>query len=220
METLPKTIQFFEPFIVVPKISVNKTSKKHKGIYILLSLFHIFIFLKMTMVKKYVNIPIINHSTCFDEYDDTTLSDIRFLAISILVSIIMPIDTSNTNYGKITFITPEEAFDDAETSAKFASGFSKGTSIADFQYNKALSQELMLTKCESNYVFVALGEEQLNLSVAKACAEVVSSFDLKCAVACVCNDGKKHKGIYILLSLFHIFIFCQYKIIPLYKTAY
>lgn len=104
-------------------------------------------------------------------------------------------DISTTNYGKITFITPEEVFDDTETSVKFAGGFSKGTSRADLQYNKELSQELMLTKCESNYVFIALGEEQLNLSVAKACVEVVSGFDLKCAVACVCNDDKKRKGI-------------------------
>lgn len=105
-------------------------------------------------------------------------------------------DTSSTNYGKITFITPEEVFDDPETSARFANGFSRGSGRTDLQYNKALAQELMLTKCESNYVFVALGEEQLNLSVAKACADVVSSFaELKCTVACVCNDNKKHKGI-------------------------
>ena len=103
-------------------------------------------------------------------------------------------DRSNTNYGKISFITPKEAFDDAETSAKFANGFRKGTRVADLDYNKKLTHELILTKSESNYIFIALGEDKLNLAVAKACAEVVSC-GLKCTVACVCNDDKKRKGI-------------------------
>ena len=101
-------------------------------------------------------------------------------------------DRSATQYGKIFFLTPAEVFDDEEDAKKYASGFSK----TNLRYNKALAKEIMHSKCESNYVFIALGDDKLNRSAAKACAEVVTADGLNCTVACVCKDNGQQKGFF------------------------
>lgn len=100
-------------------------------------------------------------------------------------------DLTETNYGKLVFINPEQAFDSQKEAKKFISGFSKTNN----RYNKEFAQELMLSKSDSSYVFIALGEDKLNLSVARACGEVASEFELSSTIAYVCSNNKKHKGI-------------------------
>lgn len=100
-------------------------------------------------------------------------------------------DTSDTNYGKITFVTPDEFFVSKSDKTKFSAGFRK----TDSEHNKQLAKKLMCTGKRAGFVFVSLGDEKTNLMVAKACASVAEEGDFKCNVACVCSDGKKRKGI-------------------------
>lgn len=95
-------------------------------------------------------------------------------------------DLSNTNYGKITFLTPGEVL-----RGKSDAGFAKD----DPKTNKELARKLMLGDNCSTYVFAALGDDELNCAVAKECAEIVREEKLRCTVACACSDNRRRKGI-------------------------
>ncbi len=96
-------------------------------------------------------------------------------------------DLSDTNYGKLTFITPDEVLKGKKNSAKFEK--------YDPRANKELARELMFKEKCSTYVFVALGDDELNCSVARVCADIVSEDKLRCTVSCACSDDKRRKGI-------------------------
>lgn len=99
-------------------------------------------------------------------------------------------DISTSNYGKIRFLSPEEACDDMN----FAKGFIKSDKAKDKKYNKKLAQEIIINKSEYNYLFISLGDEALNEMIAKACYEVVRDFDLNTTITYVNSNNKNTKG--------------------------
>lgn len=84
------------------------------------------------------------------------------------------------SYGSIRFVTKE-------------------LSTADEQTNFTLMQDLMIqdeSEEEQNrldYVFVALGDDRLNQSAAKACREAADTLECFCAVSYVCSDKQAEK---------------------------
>lgn len=103
-------------------------------------------------------------------------------------------DTSETKYGKIVFVSPE----DISNNPEYKKGFSKGNTNKDKKYNKKLAQELILGKITSNYVFVSLGDEELNEMVANTCYDVCSELESDITVTYVSSSAKKRKkkGLY------------------------
>lgn len=99
-------------------------------------------------------------------------------------------DISSSNYGKIRFVSPEEACNDLI----FAKGFVKSDKTTDKKYNKKLAQEIIFNKSEYNFLFISLGDEDLNEMIAKACYEVVSDFDLSTTITYVSSKNKNIKG--------------------------
>lgn len=103
-------------------------------------------------------------------------------------------DTSETKYGKIVFVSPEELSGNSD----YKKGFSKGKTNKDKKYNRMLTKELVLGKIESSYVFVSLGDEELNEIIAQVCRDVVSELESETTITYVSSSTgkKKNKGIY------------------------
>lgn len=96
-------------------------------------------------------------------------------------------DVSESRYGRLRFVSPEEACNDPS----FAKGFVKGEKVADKKYNKRLAQEIMINNSEHNYLFISLGDEDLNDMIAKTCRDV---FDSNTTIAFVSSKNKAAKG--------------------------
>ena len=98
-------------------------------------------------------------------------------------------DTSETKYGRIVFISPEEISNNPE----YKKGFSKGNTNKDKKHNKKLAQELILDKIESSYVFISLGDEELNEMVADTCYDIVSDLNIATTITYVSSSTRKRK---------------------------
>ncbi len=94
-------------------------------------------------------------------------------------------DTSETNYGKIVFVSPEEASGNTE----FSKGFIKGERNSDKKYNKALAQNIIQNNKGCNYLFISLGDEALNNIVADACNKAAKHSDVQATVAFVGEEN-------------------------------
>ncbi len=99
-------------------------------------------------------------------------------------------DTSETSYGKLVFASTEEV----SNNLKFVGGFKKAEKNIDKNYNKELAQEIILNNNDYNYLFISLGDEELNESVAKTCYEIVHEFNLNTTITFVSTISKSLKG--------------------------
>lgn len=84
------------------------------------------------------------------------------------------LDGSGDTYGNITFQVTELAQDDQKANAE-------------------ILQNIMCEHCgerHPHYVFIALGEDALNLAAARACRVAVDVFEVDCVVCCVCENGR------------------------------
>ncbi len=99
-------------------------------------------------------------------------------------------DNSETSYGKISFVSPEEV----SNNPSFVNGFRRIEKAADKKYNEDLAKEIVYNNDKYNYLFISLGDEQLNELVAKNCYEIVREFELNTTVTFVSTTSKKLKG--------------------------
>ncbi len=145
------------------------------------------------MIDKKLEVKIVTHDV--EKYKKQYLE--RRPALKEFFEIDGEGDTSENSYGKLFFLSP------ADFGSKFESGFNKNTNINEELFikianvkknqahNKELVQEIVLNECDSNYIFVALGEDELNKQVAKSCYNVVKELSLDSFIAFIYSKELK-----------------------------